>query len=86
MRNLLFSFLLTQLVASVSAAENCQMVNVKEVKFGVNKAIEGTCSNNGEPIRCTLNSDDSVKCNGPAGTYTGYDKDTMIYSSCGCGD
>lgn len=86
MRFFLSVFLLTQLSAPAIAAEDCQMLDAREINFGVNRTIEGTCSNNGKTIRCSLNNDDSVTCNGPAGTHTGYDKETMIYSACGCGD
>lgn len=86
MRYLFVPILLTHLLATASAAENCRVLDADEVNFGVNRAFEGTCSNNGEPIRCSLNNDDSVTCNGPTGTFTGYHKDTMIYSACGCGD
>jgi hypothetical protein len=49
-------------------------------------AIEGTCSNSGESIRCFLNNDDSVTYYGPAGTYAGYHKAATIFSARGCGD
>jgi hypothetical protein len=84
MRYVLVLFLPALALTPAIAAENCQIVGAEEVSFGVNRTIEGTCSNNGETIRCTLNNDDSVTCNGPAGTYTGYHKDTMIFSACGC--
>jgi hypothetical protein len=86
MRFVLVFFLLAQLPAPAVAAENCQMLDAEEINFGVNRTIEGTCSNDGESIRCSLNNDDSATCDGPAGTYTGYDKATMIFSACGCGD
>jgi hypothetical protein len=66
--------------------DDCSMKEVQESNSGLGRAIEGICANNGRPIRCKLNSDDSVSCSGPGGSFTGYHKDTMVFNACGCAD
>jgi hypothetical protein len=93
MRVLVLSCSIALLGSSTLSAEpaplrvdDCRMDEVQESNFGVGRAIEGTCANNGRPIRCELNRDDSVSCSGPGGSFTGHHKETMIFSACGCAD
>jgi hypothetical protein len=78
------SALLMALFVPNVSAQDCRINDVEETTLGTNRAIEGTCSNSGLPVRCTYNEDNSIGCEGPGGTFSGDDVDTLIISACGC--
>ena len=80
------SALVAILLVPAASAQYCQIDNAEETTLGPNRAIEGACSNNGLQIRCTYAEDNSIACEGPNGTFSGDDLDTLILSACGCGD
>ncbi len=65
-------------------AHACSIQNEKRVQIGVHRGIEGVCSNNGLPITCEFEEGAWITCDGPSGSYTGEDLQSLVYSACGC--
>jgi hypothetical protein len=65
-------------------ASACSIQNRKEVQIGDSKGVEGVCSNNGQPISCKFDAGEGITCDGPGGSYTGNDLDSLVFSACGC--
>ena len=65
-------------------AHACSILNEKKVTIGDYPGIEGVCSNNGLPISCQFVEGEGITCDGPAGSYTGDDLKSLIFSACGC--
>ncbi len=61
----------------------CSLLNKKEAQIGDSKGVEGVCSNNGLPISCIFVGE-GITCDGPGGSYSGNDLDSLIFSACGC--
>lgn len=83
---LIGSVLLAAQPAALLPPERCVIENAERTHMGPDRAIEGTCSNSGLRIRCTRAGQKDAVCIGPAGTYSGTDLDSLVYSACGCGD
>ncbi len=62
----------------------CTIQNARETLVGNNNAVTGACSNNGLPITCQFKEGTGFACDGPAGSYSGSDLNTLIFSACGC--
>ena len=67
-----------------SAAIACSIQDGQDVQIGANKGTKGQCSNSGLPITCVYIEGGSLSCDGPSGSYSGYDLNSLVYSACGC--
>jgi hypothetical protein len=65
-------------------ANACSIQNVQKVQIGDYKGIKGRCSNNGLPISCIFIEGEGISCDGPAGSYSGDDLNSLVFSACGC--
>ena len=78
------SFPALLLAAGTACGQPCEIENAGDVKFGVHKSIQGTCSNNGLKIICYYETSRRLDCIGPDGSFSGDDADNVIASACGC--
>jgi hypothetical protein len=62
----------------------CSMEELTKVQIGADQGIKGICSNNRFPISCQNLGNGELSCDGPGGSYSGYDLDSLIFSACGC--
>jgi len=83
-RAIIMSIIAVLLCQGIAAA--CGILNPKDVQIGENKGIQGLCSNNVAPIACTFVKGEGITCDGPAGSYNGYDLNALIFSACGCSE
>ncbi len=79
---IIVSILLVLSLHGTAAA--CSIQNRHETQIGDEKGVEGVCSNNGLPITCHIANDGGVTCDGPSGSYNGYDLNALVFSACGC--
>jgi len=76
--------LIVLLIFSHGIAHACSILDQKKVQIGTSDGIEGVCSNNGLSISCEVSDEDEISCDGPGGSYSGFDLNSVIYSACGC--
>ncbi len=84
MKTALIASILFVLLSFQVASAACSIQNRKDTQVGSSKAIEGTCSNSGLPITCQIADDGGISCDGPEGSYNGYDLNALVFSACGC--
>ncbi len=84
MRTAMIASILLVLLSFSGDAAACSILNRKDTQVGSSRAIEGTCSNNGLPITCQVADDGGISCDGPEGSYNGYDLNALVFSACGC--
>ena len=69
---------------AAGTAQPCEIDNARDVKLGVQKGTQGTCSNNGLKIICYYETKRRLYCMGPEGNFSGDEPDNVIASACGC--
>jgi len=84
MKTAMVACILFVLLSLQGTATACSIQNRRDTQVGDSKAIEGTCSNNGLPITCQVANSGGISCDGPSGSYDGYDLNALVFSACGC--
>ncbi len=84
MKTALIASILFGLLSFQTVSAACSIQNRKDTQVGSSKAIEGTCSNNGLPITCQIDDSGGISCDGPEGSYNGYDLNALVFVACGC--
>lgn len=72
------------LVCAFADAQACSILDKRSVTIGLDEGVSGRCSNNGEPITCILEDDERWQCDGPMGTFHGFNLESVIVQACQC--
>jgi hypothetical protein len=83
-KSVIVAILSTLLLSGSGTAYACSVLNKERAHVGVSKGFRGECSNNGYPITCLLEEGSWVSCNGPGGSYSGTNLNSLIFSACDC--
>jgi hypothetical protein len=81
------SIIIAMLYIAISVhgpAYECSIVDKERAERGAHEGVKGNCSNNGDSIVCIFEEGRGVTCDGPEGTFSGYDLNELIFSACGC--
>ncbi|CAA0100949.1 Uncharacterised protein [Halioglobus japonicus] len=71
---------------SAGAAAACDLENKREIQVGASTGVAGECSNTGATVRCISDGENTqrLNCDGPEGTFSGPNLQTLIATACGC--
>jgi hypothetical protein len=83
-KSIIVTTLFMALLLGLGTAYACSVLDKEKAKRGVSQGFRGECSNNGFRITCLLEEGSWVSCDGPGGSYSGTNLQSLISSACRC--